>query len=156
MGVCPNDMLELTLFPIFTTMCLCRSATKHMTLETCFISTICPGSSDPFYIVSYYIKWVTTSWTYSIDESVEKRALNPQLVNTRWLIGQCCAPAVTVCPRSSDPFYIVSYYINWVNTSWTHSINHRYISIFLYIDDIYIHIYIFVICIYIFVVTMQH
>ena len=27
----------------------------------------------------------------------------------------------TVCPRSSDPFYIVSYYINWVTTSWTHS-----------------------------------
>ena len=21
--------------------------------------TVCPGSSDPFYIVSYYIKWVT-------------------------------------------------------------------------------------------------
>ena len=27
--------------------------------------TICPRSSDPFYIVSYYIKLVTTSWTYS-------------------------------------------------------------------------------------------
>ena len=27
--------------------------------------TICSGSSDPFYIVSYYIKWVTTSWTHS-------------------------------------------------------------------------------------------
>ena len=25
------------------------------------------GSSDPFYIVSYYIKWVTTSWTHSIS-----------------------------------------------------------------------------------------
>ena len=29
-------------------------------------NTVCPGSSDPFYIVSYYIKWVTTSWTHSI------------------------------------------------------------------------------------------
>ena len=28
-------------------------------------NTVCPRSSDPFYIVSYYIKWVTTSWTYS-------------------------------------------------------------------------------------------
>ena len=28
--------------------------------------TVCPGSSDPFYIVTYYIKWVTTSWTYFI------------------------------------------------------------------------------------------
>ena len=29
------------------------------------VSTICPGSSDPFYIVNYCIKWVTTSWTHS-------------------------------------------------------------------------------------------
>ena len=28
--------------------------------------TMCPRSSDPFYIVTYYIKWFTTSWTYSI------------------------------------------------------------------------------------------
>ena len=27
--------------------------------------TVCPGGSDPFYIVAYYIKWVPTSWTYS-------------------------------------------------------------------------------------------
>ena len=26
---------------------------------------MCPGSSDPFYIVTYYIKLVTTSWTHS-------------------------------------------------------------------------------------------
>ena len=28
-------------------------------------STVSPRSSDPFYIVTYYIKWVTTSWTDS-------------------------------------------------------------------------------------------
>ena len=27
--------------------------------------TVCPGSSDPFHTLSYYIKWVTTSWTHS-------------------------------------------------------------------------------------------
>ena len=27
----------------------------------------------------------------------------------------------TVCPRSGDPFYVVSYYIKWLNTSWTHN-----------------------------------
>ena len=27
--------------------------------------TICSGSRDPFHIVSYYIKCVTTSWTHS-------------------------------------------------------------------------------------------
>ena len=26
---------------------------------------VCPRSSDPFYTVTYYIKCVTTSWTYS-------------------------------------------------------------------------------------------
>ena len=36
-------------------------------LQTIFAFTICPRSSDPFYIVSYYIKWVTTSWTYSMS-----------------------------------------------------------------------------------------
>ena len=30
--------------------------------------TVCPGNSDPFYIVTYYIKWVTTSWTYSTTQ----------------------------------------------------------------------------------------
>ena len=28
--------------------------------------TLCPGSSNPFYIVTYYIKWVTTSLTHTI------------------------------------------------------------------------------------------
>ena len=28
--------------------------------------TVCPRSIDPFYRVIYYIKWVTTSRTYSI------------------------------------------------------------------------------------------
>ena len=27
----------------------------------------------------------------------------------------------TVCPRGSDPFYTVTYYINAVTTSWTYS-----------------------------------
>ena len=31
------------------------------------IYTVCPGSSDLFCKVSYYIKWGTTSWTYSIN-----------------------------------------------------------------------------------------
>ena len=28
---------------------------------------MCPRSNNPFYVVSYYIKWVTTSWTYSTE-----------------------------------------------------------------------------------------
>ena len=29
------------------------------------IGTVCLRNSDPFCIVSCYIRWVTTSWTYS-------------------------------------------------------------------------------------------
>ena len=38
----------------------------------------------------------------------------------------CCIlnqDANTVCLRSSDQFYIVSYCMKWVNTSWTYCIN---------------------------------
>ena len=31
-----------------------------------FVHTVFPKSSDPSYVVSYYIKWVTTSWTHNI------------------------------------------------------------------------------------------
>ena len=31
-----------------------------------FCSIVCPRSSDPFCTVTYYIKWFTTSWTYSM------------------------------------------------------------------------------------------
>ena len=37
------------------------SKKKHI-----WYSTVCPISSDPFYVVTYFIKWVTTSWTYSM------------------------------------------------------------------------------------------
>ena len=31
-------------------------------------NTACPKSSNPFHTVSYYIEWVTTSWTYSSNK----------------------------------------------------------------------------------------
>ena len=37
---------------------------KKEQVENCIIK-VCQGSPDPVYIVSYYIKWVKTSWTYS-------------------------------------------------------------------------------------------
>ena len=33
--------------------------------------TVCPRSSDSFYVVTYYIKWVTTSWTYSSNKYID-------------------------------------------------------------------------------------
>ena len=37
-------------------------------LELFSYLTVCPRSIDPFYIVSYCIKWVTKSWTYSTPQ----------------------------------------------------------------------------------------
>ena len=34
---------------------------------------LCPRSSEPFNIVSYYIKWVTTSRTHSISNEASHR-----------------------------------------------------------------------------------
>ena len=39
---------------------------------------MCPRSSDPFYIVSYNIKWVTTSWTNNIHKVTEKTGTYPR------------------------------------------------------------------------------
>ena len=41
--------------------------------------TVCPGSSGPFYIVTYYIKWVTTSLTYSKRERKAEKELHLSL-----------------------------------------------------------------------------
>ena len=80
-------------------------------------NTVCPRSSDPLYIVTYDKKWVTTSWTYSIWWSLmwnnsyicricryckrEEPCSKCTLVFTEW------RGDTTVCPGSSDPFYIV-------------------------------------------------
>ena len=34
---------------------------------------MCPSSVDPFYVVRYYIKWVTTFWTHCIYTSFHRR-----------------------------------------------------------------------------------
>ena len=34
--------------------------------------TVCPRNCYPTYIVNYYIKWVTTSWTCSIHNDLFK------------------------------------------------------------------------------------
>ena len=42
---------------------------RNLRHKFCFYyTTVCPGRSDPFYIVSYYIKWVTTSWTHGMSK----------------------------------------------------------------------------------------
>ena len=48
----------------------------------------CPRSINPFYIVSNYIKWVTTSWTYSImyDVFVVPYMIRTQTFKSKWYV----------------------------------------------------------------------
>ena len=58
-----------------------------------FSYAVCPRSSDPIYIVTYYVKWVTTFWTYSngqecSDQDVYKiisRISRQLLLNTQYI-----------------------------------------------------------------------
>ena len=50
--------------------------------------TLCPRSSDPFHIVAYYIKWVTTSLT---DSTYNTQAI--KFISTT-LSSACIAPYV--------------------------------------------------------------
>ena len=36
-------------------------------LPSIYIYCVSKRSSDPFYVVTYYIKWVTTSWTWYME-----------------------------------------------------------------------------------------
>ena len=40
-----------------------KTSSTNSTSLTSIILYVCPGSSDTIYIVTYYLKWVTTSWT---------------------------------------------------------------------------------------------
>ena len=44
-----------------------KRADIHCSNLSLFKHTMCPRSSGPFYVVTYYIKWYTTSWTYSMS-----------------------------------------------------------------------------------------
>ena len=52
---------EPGLFRLFSPL----SPTTRQTTRALQVHTVRPRSSDPFYVVTYYIKWATTSWTYS-------------------------------------------------------------------------------------------
>ena len=44
---------------------------RHLGHQYRFEAPVCPRSSDPFYVVTYYIKWLTTSWTYRFNIHVK-------------------------------------------------------------------------------------
>ena len=77
---------------------------------------VCPRSLDPFYIVGYHIKCVRRTLFLYDDDGGGGGAKDSSLDPFSTFDKAC-----TVSPRSNDPFYIVTYCIKWVSTSWTHS-----------------------------------
>ena len=55
----------------------------------------CSRSSDPFNIVTYYIKWVTTSWIDNILCCITTLSLHLDMISARGLKAG---------PRGSNPF----------------------------------------------------
>ena len=73
--------------------------------------TVCPRRSEPFYILSYCIKWVTTSWTYSICFHIgcwvsmyDKKSAAVRFDPFKHVIKN----PYTVCPKSVVNFYEVT------------------------------------------------
>ena len=81
------------------------------------IYTVCPRSSGPFYVVTYYIEWVTTSWTDSMNNIIPGFIIQIYPIVLMVMLNI----SSTVCPRSLDPIYIVIYNVNWEKTSWAYS-----------------------------------
>ena len=70
----------------------CRVYISILQICSCsrHFSTVCQGSSDPFHIVTYYIKWVTTSWTYSSKQNwPTNRRTDKQSDRTNFVILVC-------------------------------------------------------------------
>ena len=67
------------------------TGTKVISLNKCIwkqllIPTVCPRSSRPFYIVTYHIKWATTSWTHSMRQLKEIFILYVNILKIDWPI----------------------------------------------------------------------
>ena len=79
---------------------------KRLYLGSCnLLRTVCPRSSDPFYIVSYYIKWVTTSWSYSMFNYQKGYWYNLLLWGLGKVVWHACIESVlTVIPLMYTPF----------------------------------------------------
>ena len=95
-----------------------------------------PKSPVQFSYYTLHIKMDFISWTHSSVPWLgrELPAVRLQMVLLRHGLGHGAHPRqdcgltgadtviqVLLCPRSCDPFYTVSYNINWVTTSWTDS-----------------------------------
>ena len=61
----PSSKINPQKFPINSAKTIPQPFTTKSGRNVHSRTTVCPISSDPFYIVIYYIEWVTNSWTHS-------------------------------------------------------------------------------------------
>ena len=57
-----NQNEESSILGIYSTMNIIQILLLLLPYISCVPDTVCPRSSNPVYIVSYYIKLLTTSW----------------------------------------------------------------------------------------------
>ena len=82
----------------------------------------------------YLIQWRVLTYIHTMNlTTFALFSINLFLFHTRHLFAAhfrflLACFCYTVCPRSSDPFYIVTYNINWVTTSWAHSTSFFFIK----------------------------
>ena len=69
--------------------------------------TVCPRSLDPFYEVTYYIKWFETAWTYGVKHIPAGNLPNSKLINNSlflWMVKNRflfpCDPVCLISPKS--------------------------------------------------------
>ena len=70
LSVCPYLLFKFSLHIHITFQVFKFKKKRYLVTDT-----ICPRSSDPFHIVTYYMKWVTTSSTYSNGKCKEPAAM---------------------------------------------------------------------------------
>ena len=90
---------------------------KGMNYYQCETS-LCLRGLDQFHTITYSLKWVKASWTYSIDS--KSYVCYEPFCSSALHVCLC----LTVCPRSLDQFYIHLVYSkllyeSLVKTSWT-------------------------------------
>ena len=67
------------------------------------VDTVCPRSVDPFYILTYYMKWVKTSCTFSIRNYIYSHLLHrKQNIYVIW--GRKDHKCIDTFNRKSDGF----------------------------------------------------
>ena len=96
--------------------------TKHGQIFLSILNvTVCPRSSDLFHIVTYHINWVLL-FGHTVLNHLFLFALKVNVFQACLALQHLILDSNTVCPRSSDPFYVVPYCIKRVATFWTYSI----------------------------------